>query len=160
MLLNGIVAAVITMIITIIGIPRFIMFFHKKKLGGQPTLEDVKQHASKAGTPTMGGFVFVVVSLVVSLVAALVFGKFSPAFITAWWVFAMYAVIGFLDDFLKVFKQINEGLTAKQKMLAQILIGIVSYFIYSHGEKSHIIHILSWQVNIGIFFSKIGRAHV
>ena len=30
------------------------------------------------------------------------------------------------------FKQINEGLTAKQKMLAQILIGIVSYFIYSH----------------------------
>ena len=124
MLLNGIVAAVITMIITIIGIPRFIMFFHKKKLGGQPTLEDVKQHASKAGTPTMGGFVFVVVSLVVSLVAALVFGKFSPAFITAWWVFAMYAVIGFLDDFLKVFKQINEGLTAKQKMLAQILIGI------------------------------------
>ena len=54
MLLNGIVAAVITMIITIIGIPRFIMFFHKKKLGGQPTLEDVKQHASKAGTPTMG----------------------------------------------------------------------------------------------------------
>lgn len=72
MLLNGIVAAVITMIITIIGIPRFIMFFHKKKLGGQPTLEDVKQHASKAGTPTMGGFVFVVVSLVVSLVAALV----------------------------------------------------------------------------------------
>ena len=43
MLLNGIVAAVITMIITIIGIPRFIMFFHKKKLGGQPTLEDVKR---------------------------------------------------------------------------------------------------------------------
>ena len=40
MLLNGIVAAVITMIITIIGIPRFIMFFHKKKLGGQPTLDD------------------------------------------------------------------------------------------------------------------------
>ena len=153
MLLNGIVAAVITMIITIIGIPRFIMFFHKKKLGGQPTLEDVKQHASKAGTPTMGGFVFVVVSLVVSLIAALVFGKFSPAFITAWWVFAMYAVIGFLDDFLKVFKQINEGLTAKQKMLAQILIGIVSYFIYSHGEKSHIIHLLSWEFNIGIFFS-------
>ena len=132
MLLNGIVAAVITMIITIIGIPRFIMFFHKKKLGGQPTLEDVKQHASKAGTPTMGGFVFVVVSLVVSLIAALVFGKFSPAFITAWWVFAMYAVIGFLDDFL---------------------IGLVSYFIYSHGEKSHIIHLLSWEFNIGIFFS-------
>lgn len=65
----------------------------------------------------------------------------------------MYAVIGFLDDFLKVFKQINEGLTAKQKMLAQILIRIVSYFIYSHGEKSHIIHLLSWEFNIGIFFS-------
>lgn len=153
MLLNGIVAAVISMILTIIGIPRFIMFFHKKKLGGQPTLEDVKQHASKAGTPTMGGFVFVVVSLVVSLVVALIFDQFTSPFITAWWVFAMYAVIGFLDDFLKVFKQINEGLTAKQKMLAQIVIGIVSFLIYNHEASSSVLNILGWKLDLGIFFS-------
>lgn len=153
MLLNGIGAAVISMILTMIGIPRFIMFFHKKKLGGQPTLEDVKQHASKAGTPTMGGFVFVVVSLLVSLIVALIFGRFTSAFITAWWVFAMYAVIGFLDDFLKVFKQINEGLTAKQKMLAQIVIGIVSFLIYNHEASTNVLNILGWKLDLGIFFS-------
>ena len=153
MLLNGIVVAAIAMILTIIGIPRFIMFFHKKKLGGQPTLEDVKQHASKAGTPTMGGFVFVVVALVVSLVAALIFGGFSSSFITAWWVFAMYAVIGFLDDFLKVFKQINEGLTAKQKMLAQVVIGAVSFVIYSQEATTKVLDVLGWKIDLGIFFS-------
>lgn len=131
MLLNGIVVAVVAMVLTIIGIPRFIMFFHKKKLGGQPTLEDVKQHASKAGTPTMGGFVFVIVALIVSVVAALLLGQASASFIIAWWVLAMYAVIGFFDDFLKIFKKKNEGLTAIQKLLAQIVIGLVSYLIYT-----------------------------
>jgi phospho-N-acetylmuramoyl-pentapeptide-transferase len=153
MLLNGIVVAVVTLIVTVIGIPRFIMFFHKKKLGGQPTLEDVKQHENKAGTPTMGGFVFVVAALIVSLIGAMLTGHFSAGFITAWWVFAMYAVIGFVDDFLKVFKQINEGLSAKQKMLAQIVIGIVSFLIYTQESSRNVLNILGWQLNLGIFFS-------
>ncbi|RZI48491.1 phospho-N-acetylmuramoyl-pentapeptide-transferase [Lactococcus kimchii] len=131
MLLNEIVVAVIAMLLTIVAIPRFIMFFHKKKLGGQPTLEEVKQHASKAGTPTMGGFVFVTVALFVSLVSALLLGQASAPFIIAWWVLAMYAVIGFFDDFLKIFKKKNEGLTAVQKLVAQIVIGLVSYLIYT-----------------------------
>ncbi|MFC4652278.1 phospho-N-acetylmuramoyl-pentapeptide-transferase [Lactococcus nasutitermitis] len=153
MLFDGIIVAVISMIVTMIGIPRFIMFFHKKKLGGQPTLEEVKQHASKAGTPTMGGFVFVITSLIVALLAAIIFGKFTSGFITAWWVFAMYAAIGFADDFLKVFRQINEGLSAKQKMLAQIVIGIVSFFIYNHESNSSFLHILGWRFDIGWFFT-------
>ncbi|CAM3151466.1 phospho-N-acetylmuramoyl-pentapeptide-transferase [Lactococcus hircilactis] len=130
MLFGGVIVAVISMVFTMIGIPRFIMYFHKKKLGGQPTLEEVKQHANKAGTPTMGGFVFVVVTLVVSLIAAISFNVFSPLFLITWWVLAMYAVVGFFDDFLKIFKKVNQGLTVMQKLIAQILIGIVSYVIY------------------------------
>ena len=47
MLITAFLAALVALVLTAIGIPRFIMFFHKKKLGGQPTLEEVKQHASK-----------------------------------------------------------------------------------------------------------------
>lgn len=169
MLVGGLIAAVISMVLTMIAIPRFIMFFHKKKLGGQPTLEEVKQHASKAGTPTMGGFVFVVVTLIVSLVGALMMNIMSPLFIIAWWVLAMYAVIGFFDDFLKIFKKINEGLTPVQKLLAQIAIGVVSYVIYTaaprfkglpaaHGmspdkgmDPNHL-QMFNWDFNMGIFF--------
>lgn len=135
-MLSGIAVAIVSLIFTVIGIPRFIMYFHKKKIGGQPTLEDVKQHASKAGTPTMGGFVFVIVALFVSLIAAFVIGQITAQFIIAWWVLASYAVIGFMDDFLKIFKKKNQGLTAAQKMLGQIGIGLVSYLIYT--SASHV----------------------
>ncbi len=181
MLIAGIFAAVFAMILTILGIPRFIMFFHRKKLGGQPTLEEVKQHASKAGTPTMGGFVFVIAALIISLAGALILGQLSAQFIIAWLVFALYSVIGFFDDFLKIFKKKNQGLTAVQKLLAQIFIGLVSYVIYTSGPKikelppigklgdfvaqhpipqtlpnrglqvNHI-YLFNWDFNIGVFF--------
>ena len=53
----------------------------------------------------MGGLVFVVAALLVSAVFALIFAQFTPMFITAWWVLAMYSLIGFLDDFMKIFSQ-------------------------------------------------------
>lgn len=152
MLLNGIIEAIIAGILVILAIPRFILFFHKRKLGGQPTLEDVKQHAAKAGTPTMGGLVFVVVALVVSLIGVLIAGAFSPTFIIAWWVLAMYALIGFVDDFFKVFRQINEGLSARQKMLAQIVVGIVSFLIYLRVESNHHLDIFGLHIPLGWFF--------
>ena len=86
MLITAFLAALVALVLTAIGIPSFIMFFHKKRLGGQPTLEEVKQHASKSGTPTMGGLVFVVAALLVSALFALIFAQFTPMFITAWWV--------------------------------------------------------------------------
>lgn len=81
--------------------------------------EDVKQHLAKAGTPTMGGTVFLLVATSISFLIGffsfhdgqslgLISGILSVVLI--------YGIIGFLDDFLKIFKQINEGLTAKQKV--------------------------------------------
>ncbi|MCL2676833.1 MAG: phospho-N-acetylmuramoyl-pentapeptide-transferase [Streptococcaceae bacterium] len=151
MLVAGIIGGLITLVLTALVIPRFILYIHKKELGGQPTLEDVKQHADKAGTPTMGGAVFVVIAILVSMILALVFRQVSPNMIIVWWVFGMYAVIGFIDDFLKVFKQNNQGLTATQKMAAQIFIGIVSYLIYRHDPHSMLIHVFGWSISPGIF---------
>lgn len=181
MLIGGIIVAGISMSLTMIGIPRFIMFFHKKKIGGQPTLEEVKQHASKAGTPTMGGLVFVLSALLISLIAAFVAGEITAQFIIAWLVFGMYALIGFWDDFLKIFKKKNQGLTALQKLVAQIFIGVVTYIIYINGPRIHQmsafgdmsqflkahpikqtlpnhglainhIYLFNWNVNMGVFF--------
>lgn len=154
MLITAFLAALVALVLTAIGIPRFIMFFHKKKLGGQPTLEEVKQHASKSGTPTMGGLVFVVAALIVSAVFALIFAQFTPMFITAWWVLAMYSLIGFLDDFMKIFSQKNDGgLKASHKLLAQIATGIVSYLILMQVDSTNVLNILGWKIDLGWFFA-------
>src|SRR5574341_125575 len=141
MIFYSLIAAAVAFIVTLFTIPSFIRFYHKARIGGQQMHEDVKQHAAKAGTPTMGGFVFVVVSLVVSLLFAFIFGKLTAAFMVIWFVFAIYAVVGFLDDFLKIFKQINQGLTSWQKLVAQIATGIIVYLIYVHEAGDNLLNV-------------------
>lgn len=153
MTFETIIAGIVTFIVTFLAILEFIKFFHKKKIGGQQMHEDVHQHAQKAGTPTMGGIVFVVASLLISLLFAVIYGILTPPFWIAWIVFAIYAAVGFADDFLKVFRQINQGLTSLQKLIAQILTGILAYFIFMHEEGANFINIFGLKVNVGIFFA-------
>lgn len=152
MTLHLLIAGIVCFIVTLFSIPYFIQFFHKAKIGGQQMHEDVKQHAAKAGTPTMGGFVFVCASLIISLLFAIVLGELTSNFIIIWFVFAMFAIVGFLDDFLKIFRQINQGLTSLQKMLAQIVTGVIAYLIYLHEGGSNLLHIVGIEFNLGWFF--------
>ncbi|MCJ1994551.1 phospho-N-acetylmuramoyl-pentapeptide-transferase [Lactococcus piscium] len=148
----SLIAAVVAFIVTLFTIPSFIRFYHKAKIGGQQMHEDVKQHAAKAGTPTMGGVVFVTVSLVIALLFALVAGLLTANFMILWFVFAMFAVVGFLDDFLKIFKQINQGLTSLQKLVAQIITGIIAYLIYVHEAGDNLLNVFGYQIELGVFF--------
>ncbi|MDR1606095.1 MAG: phospho-N-acetylmuramoyl-pentapeptide-transferase [Streptococcaceae bacterium] len=145
-------AGIVALVATIFSIPAFIRFFQKSKIGGQQMHEDVKQHAEKAGTPTMGGFVFVLVSLLVSFLFALMTGNLSAGFITIWFVFAIYAIVGFLDDFLKIFKQVNQGLTSAQKLAGQIVTAVIAYLIYSHEKGANFLNIFGYKLPLGIFF--------
>ncbi|MCJ1977578.1 phospho-N-acetylmuramoyl-pentapeptide-transferase [Lactococcus paracarnosus] len=148
----SLIAAVVAFIVTLFTIPSFISFYHKAKIGGQQMHEDVKQHAAKAGTPTMGGVVFVTVSLVIALLFALVSGLLTANFMILWFVFAMFAIVGFLDDFLKIFKQINQGLTSLQKLVAQIVTGIIAYLIYVHEVGDNLLNVFGYQIELGMFF--------
>lgn len=59
-MLVSIFAGVVAFVLTVVGIPVFIRFYHKAHITGQQMHEDVKQHQAKAGTPTMGGIVFLI----------------------------------------------------------------------------------------------------
>ena len=48
-------------------------------------------------------------------------------------ILVLYGLIGFLDDFLKVFRKINEGLNPKQKLALQLLGGVIFYLFYERG---------------------------
>lgn len=90
--------------------------FSRKKAIGQPIREEGnKAHYKKAGTPTMGGIVFTLVSLFLLLV----FTGFRPESLFLLLGTLGFALIGFLDDYEKVKQKQNEGLTPRQKLYLQ-----------------------------------------
>ncbi|MDR2368801.1 MAG: phospho-N-acetylmuramoyl-pentapeptide-transferase [Deltaproteobacteria bacterium] len=80
-------------------------------------------HAAKSGTPTMGG-VFILLSALFS--CFLWSDVFSPLVLLVWEVILLFALIGFRDDYLKIKRRRNEGLTGKQKILLQTFFGLVA----------------------------------
>ena len=90
-----------------------------------------KAHKSKAGTPTMGGLIFIIPTIL-TIFILLLMGKieFSNNLLIVLFVFLGYFLIGFIDDYLIIKRKNNIGLTEVQKLIGQILIAIVFYFIY------------------------------
>jgi phospho-N-acetylmuramoyl-pentapeptide-transferase len=82
--------------------------------------EGPQSHFSKAGTPTMGGIYFIPVGLVTSVL----WTHLDPDVIAAVGLALAYGAVGWLDDFQVIRKQSNKGLTPKQKLLLQLIIGI------------------------------------
>lgn len=87
--------------------------------------EGPKWHNSKAGTPTMGGLVFIGASLLCILTGweAMLAGDYSHLLVLA--LAIMFGLIGFYDDFIKVKKHRNLGLTGMQKLLLQVLAAVI-----------------------------------
>ncbi|MBR2338066.1 MAG: phospho-N-acetylmuramoyl-pentapeptide-transferase [Clostridia bacterium] len=103
-------------------------------------------HKGKQGTPTMGGIIFIVAMVVVTILAMVVcqvalpdgFFKDTDTAYTITWLFAgifmavAFGLIGFWDDYIKVVKKRNLGLTSRQKLMAQIAVAaayaLIMYF--------------------------------
>ena len=62
----SLIAGIVAFVLTVFAMPHFIRIYQIKKIGGQQMHEDVKQHLAKAGTPTMGGTVFLTVGILVA----------------------------------------------------------------------------------------------
>ena len=151
-MLQAIVAGVVTFILTLVGIPAFIRFYHKAHISGQQMHEDVKQHQAKAGTPTMGGTVFLLASVLSSFVTALISKELSSAALMVLFILVLYGIVGFLDDFLKVFRKINEGLNPKQKLALQIIGGIVFYFFFDTHGGGDLLNVFGFPLHLGYLY--------
>jgi len=94
----------------------------------QVILHYVQQHKDKTNTPTMGGIIFVLATIITTLI----FSGFTFRFaLSALVIFFSYGVLGFLDDFIKIGLKRNKGLRAYQKIISQFLIALIaSYFAY------------------------------
>lgn len=137
---TAIVAFAISLFVTaILGMP--LIRFLKKLKFGQKILEDgPKWHMSKQHTPTMGGVMFILgllAALTVCFMQILQANDARPMLVFA--LSAMFGLIGFIDDFTKIRKKRNQGLTAMQKLLLQIaaaalFMTVLRYMGYISGD--------------------------
>ncbi len=104
--------------------PFVIPFLRRLKFGNTEREEGVQSHLKKAGTPTMGGMMFLIAILLVSLPFAGAYPNIVPVLILT----VGFGVVGFLDDYLKVVKRNSDGLLAWQKLGLQFLITCLFVF--------------------------------
>ena len=106
-----------------------------------------KNHLKKQGTPTIGGIIFIF-PVIIALVLLYLRGsiEISHNLVILVFVFLAYGFIGFLDDFLKLKRKDSisgsEGLSSIKKLILQVIVAIVFYFIYrSYGGSGE----LTWS---------------
>lgn len=143
-------AFVIAVILTKIEIPIL-----REKAGQNIREEGLKSHYSKAGTPSMGGISIIIATCIMAMAGTLMFGGTVGDEMLILLVFAGFGLIGFIDDYRKVIRKQNEGLTAKQKFGLQFIIAVAFAFFfarYSAFGTSVFIPIANVFVDFGIFY--------
>lgn len=146
MVLPVLLAFVISMILGPIVIP----YLRKLKMGQTERTEGVQSHLKKAGTPTMGGIIF----LLSTVITSIFFVKDYPKIIPVLFLTLGFGVIGFLDDYLKVVLKRSDGLMPGQKMACQILVtAVFAFYLVNFTDVSlgmKIPFFPGYELNLGI----------
>ncbi|WP_318504898.1 phospho-N-acetylmuramoyl-pentapeptide-transferase [Bacillus sp. T3] len=141
-------------LITVLLSPVFIPFLRRLKFGQSIREEGPKSHQKKTGTPTMGGVMILLSIIVTTLVMT---GKFAEPTVKTYLLLFVtfgFGLLGFLDDFIKVVMKRNLGLTSKQKLLGQIIISGIFYFVYIQNDFSTEVNIpfVDYSIDFGWFY--------
>lgn len=126
------------------------------------------RHQAKEGTPTLGGLIFIIPTLLI-VAFLLVTGRMelTEDLKIVLLVFVSYAFIGFLDDFLSLKRGKNEGLTTVQKLIMQLIVALIVFYLYikNGGQTRLIVSTLGidiemkWLYGIFILFILVGSSN-
>lgn len=148
---NFVTAAAVSAGLVLIMCPIVLPLLHQLKFGQSIRAEGPKSHQAKSGTPTMGGIMIVTGILLGTATAA----PLTMEILLALFILLGHFALGFLDDYIKVVKKRNLGLKARQKLLGQILIALVTMYIGTRElgiDTSIWIPLAGHEVDIGIFY--------
>ncbi len=121
----------ISFAISVVLGPLVIPFLRRLKMGQTERVEGVQSHLKKAGTPTMGGLIF----LIGVTVTSLLFVGDNPQLLPILILTLGFGLIGFLDDYLKVVLKRSDGLLPWQKLLCQFLVtGIFAFYVTRYTD--------------------------
>lgn len=144
----------ITILSFVIGLimgPILIPILHKLKFGQTERLDGPKSHLKKAGTPTMGGIIFIV-SVTIS---ALIFIPVSGDKLVLLLATLGFACIGLADDYIKVVMKRSLGLKARAKLIFQFIIaGALTYYAYTNPSIGTTLYVpfTHSKIDLGVWF--------
>jgi phospho-N-acetylmuramoyl-pentapeptide-transferase len=142
-----IVAATIALLLALVGGKILIPFFTRLKFGQEIRQDGPQGHLKKAGTPTMGGFIFIIPIVLVTL--GISWQQMVPML-----GFLGFAALGFADDYLKIRKKDNEGLTPVQKFTGQAILAVLISLALA-GQSSDYIYLFSRTWVVDSFWIKL-----
>lgn len=158
--MKSFILPVLTSFVITLAFGRFLIPFLKKEKASQTEREELESHKKKQGTPTMGGLM-ILLGFTIATVFYLVFNRFNSHILAILLVTLGFAVVGFLDDFLKVVKKRSDGLFPWQKMSISMII-TAAYFVYAVKSNVHLLAIpfkgftsyaaIPWPIYMVLFF--------
>jgi len=116
----------ISMVVALFGTRPTITVLRKRKLGQQVRTDGVQAHLSKSGTPTMGGIVIIIASLIGYLAGHLLTNDpMTASGLLVLFLMTGLGLVGFADDFIKLFMRRSLGLRSGAKLAGQTVVGAI-----------------------------------
>ncbi len=167
-LAKAVMAIMIGFVVTVIFGYFVLKWLKREKLGQNVSKTLGKRHETKQGTPTMGGIMFIIPVVVITILLILT-GKiaFSANLFIVLFVFIAYAILGYVDDYLVVKKHNNKGISIFVKLLAQLVIALVFFYIYLSSGNDPVLDIntlgikidLGWLYGAFLLFVLVGASN-
>lgn len=149
--MNVLPAFFVSLLLVVLFAPAVIRKLKAFQFGQSIREEGPASHQKKKGTPTIGGILFVPVVLASSVLFA---GWNDPHLLLILYLTLGYGLIGFMDDFLKVRRKHNLGLSVRQKLSLQLLLflGFAGYLYFTGFSTSVAIPGTTWSVDFGPYY--------
>ena len=161
-------AMMLGFILSIVAGLILIPLFKKIKAGQNVSTTIGERHMKKNGTPTLGGLIFIIPTIVTLLLLKLK-GSIDISYnlLIVMIVFVAYAALGFADDWLKIKFHNNKGLSILFKLAAQMAIALVFFYIYITNGGSPVVEVsaiglrldLGWLYGLFILFLLVGSSN-
>jgi len=133
------VSGAISLLVALLGTPLFIRFLVRKQYGQFVRQDGPTAHLTKRGTPTMGGVVIIIATVLGYIASLIVSGRRPTATaLLALFLFVGMGLVGFADDFTKIRQQRSLGLTPIAKIIGQGLVGVIFAFLALRFPNSNL----------------------
>lgn len=142
----------LSLVIVLVTMPAFIKFL--KKLSFRQTISEysLDEDQKKAGTPIMGGILFIITPLIVTLITNPK-AYLDRDTLIVMLAFVGYGIIGFIDDYLIAVKKNNEGLSPRTKLIMQVVLATVFFLLYmGHGKLEVYLPLSGITVHLGFAY--------
>ena len=143
---NVLASGVIAILISVFAGPRFVELLRRYNVGQRIRLEGPEGHQTKSGTPTMGGLLIIIATVV----PYLIFSSYGARSLAVLGVMLGCGAIGFVDDYLSVIRKRSLGLKGRYKILAQAVLAGIVCLVANHEDISTRIFVPLVDVHINL----------